>query len=161
MARSAFEEEWERLLLLALLEEEDSMNLLFEAAGTAHCDFFLAQAGLAVNPVSLFPGSPEDDLLEILRLSFDYRFIERPLAYQMDKQNTIVRLGNFSNRQWLAYMRMTRLSFLHLLRLIEDHCVFKNNSNREQTHPMIQLAVTLARLSHYGNRMSAMRLGDF
>ena len=56
----------------------------------------------------------------------------------------------WDDEEFVKMCRMKKESFLKLLRLIEDHPVFNNNSFVAQTDVHIQLAVTLRRLSHDG-----------
>ncbi|TFY60403.1 hypothetical protein EVJ58_g5168 [Rhodofomes roseus] len=51
-------------------------------------------------------------------------------------------------------LRVSPNVFETILRLIEDHPVFHNESNNEQTPVRTQLAVTLYRMGHYGNGAS-------
>ncbi|OBZ71019.1 hypothetical protein A0H81_09532 [Grifola frondosa] len=64
--------------------------------------------------------------------------------------------ADYSPRDFRRLVRMAPATFEHILSLIENHQVFKNNSNNSQAPVRDQLAVTLYRLGRYGN----VTLGD-
>ena len=51
-------------------------------------------------------------------------------------------------------LRVSPLVFLTVLDLIEDHAIFKNDTNLAQTPVEQQLVVTLFRMGRYGNGAS-------
>jgi hypothetical protein len=51
-------------------------------------------------------------------------------------------------------LRVSPLVFNHLIELIEDHNIFHNNFNIPQHPILIQLAIFLVRVGHYGNTLS-------
>ena len=66
-------------------------------------------------------------------------------------------LHQWPEQEFIQEVRMTKLSFQKILRLIEDHEVFKSRSRNKQKAVWIQLVVTLRRLGSSGNGTSLGR----
>jgi nicotinamide mononucleotide adenylyltransferase len=98
-----------------------------------------------------------NQLLSELHLSRQCRYITRPPTYNMIRRNVVTELEEGTEDFYKTHMRMTSESFSKLLRLIFQHGIFRNRSNRKQEEIAAQLAVTLDRLGHYGNGMSSLR----
>lgn len=89
----------------------------------------------------LFPGDPIPKLSQIYLILNQYRYSHIELF-------------------WLN-LRVTPETFDHLLSLICDDPIFHNNSNRPQTPPNIQLAITLYRFGHFGNAASVKSIAQW
>ena len=78
------------------------------------------------------------------------------------KSNSMINLmWQYSDKEFKQIARMTKASLIGLLNLIEDHKIFKNESNNKQKEIWIQLLVTLNRLGCEGNGMSIDRNAIF
>jgi hypothetical protein len=58
-------------------------------------------------------------------------------------------------------VRVNPETFDNILNLIQDHPIFKNNSNNAQIDVSTQLAITLNRFGHYGNAASLSNIGEW
>ncbi|KAG0287665.1 hypothetical protein BGZ98_004560, partial [Dissophora globulifera] len=101
-----------------------------------------------------------DAVMEQYAVWLTTRYIDRPVTYNMSNRDVVAWLDGFSERKCLAFLRMSRRSFLKLVSMIFDHVAFKTNGRREQEEAVVQLAITLDRLGHDGNGMASTRLGE-
>ena len=96
--------------------------------------------------------------LEIIAILEETRYLnERP---HVPKLGNIMELAwDFSkdpahHHRFINMLRVSPLVFLTILDLIDDHPVFRNDTNLGQTPIEQQLAVTLFRMGRYGNGAS-------
>lgn len=81
------------------------------------------------------PHAPQIQLLDEYRLN-------RPLAFR-------------------RIVRVNPLTFDEIVKLIEDHPIFHNNSSYLQLSPASQLAIFLNRAGHYGNRAGPEEMAEW
>ena len=78
------------------------------------------------------------------------------------KSNSMMNLmWEYDDKEFKQIARMSKSSFIGLLELIEQHEVFKIESNRKQKPVWIQLMITLNRLGCEGNGSSIGRCAMF
>ena len=70
-------------------------------------------------------------------------------------------MWEYDDKEFKQIARMSKSSFIGLLELIEQHEVFKSESNHKQKPVWIQLMITLNRLGCEGNGSSIGRCAMF
>ena len=68
---------------------------------------------------------------------------------------------SYNDNEFKVVARMSKTSFAYVLALIQDHYVFRCESNHKQAHVWVQLLVTLNRLGCNGNGASLDRNAMF
>ncbi|KAG0251259.1 hypothetical protein BGZ95_006950 [Linnemannia exigua] len=102
----------------------------------------------------------EDDEEEVEELAASLFFVESARFLSPTEQNRRARLffdeqfDNTMPHHFKALFRTTKESFFSLLRLIEGHRIYQNNSRNQQTPAYVQLGVTLSRLGTNGTGSS-------
>lgn len=77
-----------------------------------------------------------------------------PRTYVRNKASMAGMLHSYTDRQFRQEARMDRASFDRMVKLLENHPIFHNNSRFDQTPTWIQCLVAFKRLGSYGNANS-------
>jgi len=101
-----------------------------------------------------------NELLELSEHVSSHRFLQRNLIYPRTEYFLTKVFPDMPDREFRAKFRTTREGFRGVLELIENNPIFYNQSNNEQAHPSVQLAVALARFGCNGTGASVSNIQD-
>ena len=108
---------------------------------------------LAVDDLLDEDESDLDEIMEIYAVVKESRYLY-PREYKTHKRSMADLIWSYSDRQFRQEVRMSRDSFVKIVRILEKHPIFKNNSRRKQAPPWVQCLVAFKRFGCFGNANS-------
>ena len=104
-------------------------------------------------PLGQEDDSDLDEILEISAALKQCRYLH-PRVLDFKKRSMADLLWGYSERNFRQETRMSKDSFVRIVRCLEKHPIFENNSHRKQTSAWIQCLVVFRRFGCYGNANS-------
>jgi len=97
-----------------------------------------------------------DDPVELLALATSRRYLQPRIEVPKSRHWLKEVLPNLDPLRYRQSMRVSRETFQFILRSIENHAVFKNNSKNKQLAVEDQLSIAMWRFGRCGNGASVM-----
>ncbi|GJJ77634.1 nuclease HARBI1 [Entomortierella parvispora] len=164
----------EQAFLLGVLEAEINTNSSHDSENTSEndseSDEDSSSSSGSDGTITSDSESDSDREWELVRHIYishvsitESRYFDRPITHrQVDNYFFTTKFYSYTDGEFRQHFRMDKNSFSAIAVIIGPHPVFQNSSRCRQLHPFWQLAVTLERFGHYGNRVSEnMLASDF